>query len=381
MFGKQLTLFELFGFKVQIDLSWILLAVLITWSLAEGYFPQTHTGLAKSTYWLMGVAGAIGFFASLILHELSHSLVARREGLPIRGITLFIFGGVAHMEDEPPSARTELLMAIAGPIASILIGAAFYVAYRIGQGLALPEHYLDIPYYLAFINIVLAAFNLIPAFPLDGGRVLRSILWHWKKNLRWATRVASRVGSGFGVALIILGAIAFFLGNLIAGVWWFLIGMFLRGAAQASYRQLVTRQALEGEPISRFMVENPVTVERGTSIRELVQDYMYRYHHDVFPVTDDSRLVGCIGTRQVKQLSHEEWDRHTVGELADPCTEDNTVSPETDAVKALAIMNRTGNSRLMVTQEGRILGIVALKDLLQLLSLKLDLDDLEYHTD
>jgi CBS domain-containing protein len=208
---------------------------------------------------------------------------------------------------------------------------------------------------------------------------LRSILWHWKKNLRWATRVASRVGSGFGVALIILGAIAFFLGNLIAGVWWFLIGMFLRGAAQASYRQLVTRQALEGEPVSRFMVRNPVTVERGASIRELVQDYMYRYHHDVFPVTDDSRLLGCIGTRQVKQLSRDEWDRHTVGELADPCTEDNTVSPETDAVKALAIMNRTGNSRLMVTEEGRILGIVALKDLLQLLSLKLDLDDLEYH--
>lgn len=377
MFGKQLTLFELFGFKVQIDLSWILLAVLITWSLAEGYFPQAHSGLATSTYWVMGIAGAIGFFASLILHELSHSLVARREGLAIRGITLFIFGGVAHMEDEPRSARTELLMAIAGPIASILIGAAFYVAYRIGASLALPEHYLDIPYYLAFINIILAAFNLIPAFPLDGGRVLRSILWHWKGNLRWATRVASQVGSGFGVALIVLGAIAFITGALIAGVWWFLIGIFLRGAAQASYRQLVTRQALEGEPVSRFMVEDPVTVDRGASIRELVENYMYRYHHDVFPVTDDSRLVGCIGTRQVKQLSHDDWDRRTVGELLDPCTDDNTVSPETDAVKALAIMNRTGNSRLMVTEEGRIRGIVALKDLLQLLSLKLDLDDLE----
>jgi len=377
MFGRQLTLFELFGFKVQVDLSWILLAVLVTWSLAEGYFPQAHEGLSASTYWLMGAAGAIGFFVSLILHELSHSLVARREGLPIRGITLFIFGGVAHMEEEPASARTELLMAIAGPIASVVVGVAFYALYLAGGSAGVPEHFLDIPYYLALINVILAGFNLIPAFPLDGGRVLRAALWRWKGDIRWATRLAARAGSGFGLALIVLGALWFFGGNFIGGVWWVLIGLFLRGAAQASYRQLLTRQALEGDPVSRFMVSDPVTVSGGASVRELVEDYMYRHHHDVFPVTEDSRLIGCVGTKQVKQLDRGEWDSLTVSELAEPCSDENTVTPDTDAVKALAIMNRTGNSRLMVARDGHLEGIIALKDLLQLLSMKLDLDDVD----
>lgn len=375
MFGKRLTLFELFGFKVQVDVSWVLLAVLVTWSLAEGYFPQTHQGLATSTYWLMGAAGAVGFFLSLILHELSHSLVARREGLAIRGITLFIFGGVAHMEDEPPSARTELLMAIAGPIASIVVGAAFFGLFVAGGRIGVPEHFLDIPYYLALINVVLAGFNLIPAFPLDGGRVLRAALWRWKDDIRWATRIAARAGAGFGLVLIALGVLWFITGDIIGGVWWVLIGMFLRGAARASYRQLLTRQALEGEPVRRFMVSDPVTVSRETSVRRLVEDYIYRHHYDVFPVTEDDSLVGCVGTKQVKRLDREEWDRRSVAELAEPCSDENTVTPDTDAVKALAVMNRTGNSRLMVAENGRLVGIVALKDLLQLLSLKLDLDD------
>lgn len=376
MFGRQITLFTLFGFKVQIDMSWILLAVLVTWTLAAGYFPDAHEGLATSTYWLMGVTGAIGFFASLILHELSHSLVARREGLPIRGITLFIFGGVAHMEEEPPSARTEFRMAVAGPIASIVIGAAFYGLFRLGGSVGVAEHFLDIPYYLAFINGLLAAFNLIPAFPLDGGRILRAALWRWKEDIRWATRTASQLGSAFGLALMGIGVYTVFrYGALLSGVWTVLIGWFLRSAAQASWRQLITRQALEGEPVSRFMVPDPVTVDPSFSIRELVEDYMYRHHHDVFPVTEGSELVGYVGTKQVRELSRDAWDDHTVAEVAEPCTDENTVSPDTDAVKALAIMHRTGNSRLMVTEDGKLKGIIALKDLLRLLSLKADLDD------
>lgn len=377
MFGKQFKLFELFGFKVQIDTSWILLAVLVVWTLAAGLFPQRHPGLATSTYWLLGTAAAALFFASLILHEMSHSIVARRRGIRIRGITLFIFGGVAHMEDEPPSAKTELAMAIAGPIASIALALLFYGAFRLGGSGGVPDYLLDIPWYLAFINAILAGFNLIPAFPLDGGRVFRALLWQWKGDIRWATRIAARVGSGFGFALIALGALFVFGGQFITGIWWFLIGMFLRGAAQASYRQLMIREMLQGEPVRRFMVSDPVTVSEAVSIKRLVEDYSYKYHHDVFPVTQDSRLVGCIGTRQAKELPRDEWEGRTVGELAETCSDQNTVEADTDAVKALSIMNRSGNSRLMVTENGRLVGIVALKDLLGFLSIKLDLEDVK----
>jgi Zn-dependent protease/CBS domain-containing protein len=377
MFGKTVTLFSLLGFKVQIDMSWLLLAALVIWSLAEGVFPSMHEGLSTSTYWLLGFVGTLGFFLSLILHELSHSIVARRRGMPIRGITLFIFGGVAHMEDEPPSANTELLMAIAGPLASISIAGVLYLGYLAGRSAGFPEHFLDVPYYLAFINVILAGFNLLPAFPLDGGRVFRALLWRWKGNIRWATRIAAALGSGFGLALVALGVLWFFGGNFLGGFWWFLIGLFLRGAARASYQQLLTRQALEGESVRRFMVSDPKTVEPELSIRDLVEDYIYKYHHDVFPVTQDSHLLGCIGIKEAKQTPRDEWDRHKVEEMLTPCSDANTIDADTDAVKALSIMSRTGNSRLMVTEGDRLVGIIALKDMLQLLSVKLDLEDVK----
>jgi Zn-dependent protease/predicted transcriptional regulator len=374
MFGKSLTLFRLFGFEVRVDLSWLILAVLVVWTLARGYFPAAHPGLATATYWWMGVAGVVGLLVSIVLHELSHALVARRYDLPIRGITLFIFGGVAHMEDEPPSAEAELMMAIAGPIASLLLALVFY-AVAMGAtaaGLATPI-VLGLAW-LAMINLVLAIFNLIPAFPLDGGRVLRAALWRWKRDLRRATRTAARVGEGFGIALIVLGALAVLKGNFLTGMWWFLIGMFLRGAARSSYYQVLVRRALEGEPVRRFMTTSPITVDADTSLRQLVEDYIYRYHHELFPVARGGNLLGCVGIAQVKQVPKEDWDRRTVGEVFMPRTPQNTVNPDLDAVHALAQMRREGTSRLLVAEDGQLVGILALKDLLGFLSAKLDLE-------
>jgi CBS domain-containing protein len=225
------------------------------------------------------------------------------------------------------------------------------------------------------INGILAVFNLLPAFPLDGGRVLRSILWGLKKNLRWATYVSSRIGSGFGILLIVLGVIQVFRGNFVGGMWWFLIGMFLQGAAKASYQQLLTRRALEGEPVRRFMKTDAVTVSPSISLDELVEDYIYKYHFKMFPVVEDhDRLLGCITTKQVKEIPREEWSRRTVGDVASQCTPENTIEPQADAMKALSIMKQTGNSRLMVVEGGRLVGIIALKDLLELLSLKVELE-------
>jgi len=374
MFGKGFTLFKLFGFEVRLDASWFFIALLVVWSLATGVFPFQYSGLTMASYWWMGVAGALGLFISIVLHELSHSLVARFHNLKMNGITLFIFGGVAEMAGEPESPKVEFTMAIAGPIASIIIGLAFHLM-RLAGGAVWPIQVLGVLAYLAWINFILAAFNLVPAFPLDGGRVLRSALWHFQGDLRRATRTASRIGTAFGFALMLFGVYQLFHGYMIGAIWYFLIGMFLKQASQRSYEQLLLRTMLAGEPVEHFMKANPVTVSPGMSIRELVNDYIYRYHYRMYPVvTDEGQVAGSVSTNDVKMVPREEWDRHTVREVTRPASEANTIGPDTDALKALAKMRESGSSGLMVTDHGRLLAIVSLKDLLRLLAAKLDLE-------
>ena len=376
MFSHRIRIFKLFGFEVRVDASWFFIALLITWSLAMGYFPYKYRGLPAADYWWMGILSALGLFGSIVVHEFSHSLVARSHGLPMKGITLFIFGGVAEMGEEPRNAKTEFLMAIAGPITSILIGVVAYVVYQAGES-AWPTPVVGVIYYLAWINWLLAGFNLIPAFPLDGGRVLRSALWYWKGNLGRATRIASAIGSGFGILLIVLAVWQLFDGNFISAMWYFLLGLFLRNAAESSYRQLIIRQALGGEPVRRFMKTDPVTVSVDLSIESLVEDYIYQKHFKMFPVVagTSQKLAGCVTTSGVKQVPRDEWARHTVREVLQPCTAENTISPDTDAVNALAQISRSGVSRLMVVDRHRLVGIVSLKDLMSFLATKLDLEN------
>jgi Zn-dependent protease len=377
MFENRISLFKILGFEVWIDLSWLILAVLITWSLAVGYFPVEFSGLSQITYLWMGVAGAMGIFVSIIFHELWHSLVARKFGLPMKGITLFIFGGVAEMTDEPPSATAEFMMAIAGPISSIFLSLGFFGVYLISSRFNFPLPIIGVFFYLGFINGLLAVFNLIPGFPLDGGRILRSLLWAWKKNLRWATNIASNIGSFFGIFLIVMGLFSMIGGNVIGGFWYFLIGLFLRNAANMSYQQVLMKQYLEGESVSRFMNQNPITVPSSISIRDLVEDFYYKYHFKMFPVVEDSKLVGCITIKHVKEVPKSEWEKRSVGEVSTSCSSKNTISSDEDAIKALSIMNQTGESRLMVVNENQLLGLITLKDLLKFLSLKLDLEGVQ----
>jgi CBS domain-containing protein len=269
-------------------------------------------------------------------------------------------------------------MAIAGPLASVGIGLLFLGFTYVGRRYGLPISAVVICKYLSSINLLLAAFNLLPAFPLDGGRVFRSILWKWKGDLRWATKIASNIGSGFGLTLIIVGIFFMFSGSVIGGIWWAMIGLFLRSASRMSYQSVLVRNALEGEPVSRFMKTNPVTVTSDISVDHLVKDFIYRYHYKLYPVLNDSKPLSCITTRDIKQIPRDEWSRYTVLELAKPSTPENTIFVDEDAVKALGVMNRTGNSRLMVVdKQGKLTGIIALKDLLRFLSLKLDLDENE----
>ena len=344
MFGKRIDLFRLAGVPIRLDFSWFFIALLITWSLATGVFPTMSPGRPTATYWIMGVAGAFGLFASIVLHELAHTIVARRTGTHIGGITLFIFGGVAEMADEPPSAKAEFLMAGAGPLASLVIAAALGGVAIVARG-ALPAALLAILGYLASINLLLALFNLVPAFPLDGGRMLRAGIWHWRRDLRGATRIASAIGSGFAFILIAVGVFAVLRGDFITGMWWALIGLFLRGATTAAYQRVLLRNALSGERVRRFMTTDPVTVPAEASLSEVVDNYVYRHHHTFYPVVQNGRLFGCITTSQIKDVPRGEWDTRTVRAAATHCSPDVTVRPDADAMEALARMRATGTSR------------------------------------
>lgn len=375
MFGKKIVLFKILGFTVSLDLSWFLIFVLVAWSLAMSLFPAYFGDLSTLTYWLMGIAGALGLFLSVVFHELTHSLVARRFGLPMRGITLFVFGGVAEMQDEPPSPKAEFVMAVAGPLSSGALALFFFGASSLMEN-GVPASVYGVARYLAFINGALALFNLLPAFPLDGGRMLRSALWRWKKSLKTATYIASRIGLAFGAGIIALGVVSFlFFGNFVGGMWWFLIGMFLIHAARSSYQHLILRKALEGERVSRFMKSDPVTVPPNLSVQQLVEDYFYKYHFKLFPVVEKGRLVGCVSTKQLKNIPRNEWKERPIGDIIDQCSDENSVSPDTDAVKVLGTMNRKGVSRLMVTDDGELQGIISLKDMLKFISLRVELEE------
>jgi Zn-dependent protease/predicted transcriptional regulator len=375
MFSRKFKLFKLLGFEVGLDPSWAILAVLIAWSLSTGFFPFQYKNLSTQTYWLMGIVGAIGLFLSIVAHEFSHSIVARLHGMPMKGITLFIFGGVAEMGDEPPNAKAEFQIAVVGPLSSLAIAVIFYAISILGVQTGWPQPVNGVVSYLAMINGLLMLFNLIPAFPLDGGRILRAILWGWKKNLRWATRVSSSIGTGFGIFLIVLGVVRVLSGNFIGGMWFFLIGMFIHSAAKMSYQQLITRKALEGEPLKRFMNTEPVTVPRSTTVEQLVEDYVYRHHFKMFPVVEDhNKLLGCVTLNQIKEIPRAEWRSKTAGDLAVRCSEENTIAPNADAVEALSAMRRNNAGRLMVVEKDQLVGIIALKDMLEFLSLKVELD-------
>lgn len=376
MFRSSIEIFRLFGFPIRLDPTWVFVAALITWTLATGAFPLFSPGLSTGTYWWMGVVGALGLFASVVLHEVAHAVTARRYGIPIRGITLFFFGGVAEMGGEPPTARSEFFIAIAGPIASLGIAGTGGALYLLG-GLEDPASswlgpLLGVIGYLALMNAVLAVFNLIPAFPLDGGRVLRSLLWGTLGDLRRSTRIASGIGSGFGILLVGLGvARGVWFDDVLGGIWWCLLGLFVRNAARESWQQLRLRQSLEGQPVRRFMDPDTFALARGLAVVDVVRDHISRRPSRLFPVVDNNsdRLIGCVSLREVHRLPREEWDRQTLGAIAQRCGPENTVSPQADALEALARMSHGDITHLMVVEgpeeDQRLAGILSLNDLLR----------------
>jgi Zn-dependent protease len=374
VFGKSIPLFKLFGFPIKLDPSWFIVAILLIWSLSSFFFPETYSGLGAAAYWWMGITAAFGLFASIVLHEIGHSVVARHYGIPIKGITLFIFGGVAELQDEPSSAKAEFLVAIAGPLVSVVLALLFFGLATLAQALGGVMGVVGVLSYLGSINTIVVIFNMIPAFPLDGGRVLRAGLWKAWGSLRKATRLTSQIGAGFGFFFIGLGILSFFTVSLVSGLWLVLIGLFLRTAAGMSYQQLLVRQALEGESIHRFMTTDPVTVTPNMSVHDMIENYVYRYYYKLFPVVEGEKLVGCVTLDRLKELSPEERSSRTVGDVAEACSEKNTIRSDADAMEALSRMSKE-HSRMMVVDDDRLQGIIALRDLMRFFSLKIELGE------
>ena len=377
------------GIEIAVDWSLLIIFWLITFTLAVGVFPEWHPGWSATLSWTTALAAAVLFFTSVLIHELSHAIVGRAHGVIIRRITLFMFGGMAQMENEPPTWRSEFAMAIVGPLTSLALGVAFLsLAAAAGAPLDIdPEDpraalaglgpVVTLLLWLGPINILLALFNLVPGFPLDGGRVLRAVLWAITGNLRRATRHASRAGQGFAWLLMasgfamILGLHVPFLGaGLVNGLWLAFIGWFLNNAAVLSYRQLLVRESLADVPVARLMQTRFTRVEPRMLISTLVDQHLMPSGQRSFPVEDNGRFLGMVCLSDLRKRDRDAWDRTPVGDIMTPAAALVTVTPREDAFEVLARLAGRGLNQLPVVEDGRLVGMIMREDILKWLALQ-----------
>jgi Zn-dependent protease/CBS domain-containing protein len=354
MFANALPLGSIHGIKIRIHWTWVIIFVLVTWSLAAGYFPSMFPSWSVTEDWVVAVLAALLLFVSVLLHELSHSFVAQAEGLPVSSITLFIFGGVSNLTREPPTVGEEFRMAAAGPAMSILIGIVCLALNRVLPG---PSWLVATFGYLGLINLLLAAFNLIPAFPLDGGRVLHSIIWATTHNSVQATGTASVVGEGFGWLFILGGLFLLFTGNVVNGIWFALIGWFLQNAASA-YRHAPTTSALQTLAVGDVMTRNLEPIPPDVRLDDAVHDYLLRQGQRALPVATGTQLLGILSMTDVHHFSQEQWPAIAVGRAMIPVERVESVPPTMLVTDALRLMTTHGRHELPVLDDGRLVGLL-----------------------
>jgi Zn-dependent protease/predicted transcriptional regulator len=364
-------LFKVLGIRISIDYTWFIVFFLFAWSLAYGYFPQRAPGLAPPSYILMGAVSSFLLFVCVLIHELAHSYTANRLGLDIREITLFIFGGVAHLTKEPEDAKTELKIAVAGPLASLFLAGFFYLLKEAAPAI---RGVSDVLGFLAFINLVLLVFNMIPGFPLDGGRVLRALWWGRTGDIKKATRLASQIGKAFAVFLIVFGFLQIVSGAFIQGLWAILIGAFLQHAAESSYRQLLMKLSLEGVTVGDIMTKTVVTVEDSITLEKAVRDYFFNYHFMSFPAVCEGAVVGLITLNHVRTTPREKWPATLVRDVMERITPDMTLAPATSALHALSKMAVEGRGRYTVFEKGKLVGILSRRDVMKIMEFKAELE-------
>lgn len=388
--NKGIRIARLFGIEIKLDWSWLLILMLIVWNLTSA-FSQAHPDWGMLFSVSMGLLAAILFFLSVLLHELAHSLVAKSQGIPVSDITLFLFGGVSNIREEPKSPGSEFMMAVMGPVTSLVIGFLLLVLSGIGlraenlrdlnimQFLEELGALRTILVWIGSVNVILGLFNLIPGFPLDGGRVLRSIIWSVTGNLRKATQWASYIGQAIAWIMIVTGMamifgirIPFFGQGLIDGVWLILIGWFLNNAAIRGYQQLVVRDILGNVPVKQMTKLNPPTVPAEISVETLIEDYIMQTDDHAFPVLRDGELIGIVCLDDVRRLPGEERARKTVSDIMTPRSKLVTVRPDDPANKALEEISNRSIRQLIVLENDELYGLIRRRDIVRFLQLQSD---------
>jgi Zn-dependent protease/CBS domain-containing protein len=357
------------GIPIYLHFSWLIIFGLIVWTLSTGYFPAKYPDLPASSYWAKGLVASLLFFVSILLHELGHAVVARLQGLRTRSITLFIFGGVAQLEKDPKDGRAEFWMAAAGPAVSLALAGVFYACATlpfVGPSSA------AVARYLALINLILAVFNLVPAFPMDGGRLLRGALWGPLGKAR-ATRIASTAGTFFAFLLIFIGVFNLIRGDALGGLWYILIGWFIKDASAASYHQVRLDEALRGITVRDAMVEAVETVPSSGSVAEAAREHFMRTGYGGYPVARGDAVVGLLCLKDVLRLSAEDREATSVQGAMRPLTDAIVTEPDVPLPVAIARMAQAGTARLLVMHEDRLVGLLTMSGVIRRLKVREEL--------
>ncbi|HEY6553855.1 MAG TPA: site-2 protease family protein [Vicinamibacteria bacterium] len=357
------------GIPIHLHFSWLIIFGLIVWTLSTGYFPAQYPDLPASSYWAKGLVASLLFFVSILLHEMGHAVVARFHGLRTLSITLFIFGGVARLEKDPADGRVEFWTAAAGPLVSLALAGLFYLGSTlpfVGPGTA------AVASYLALINLMLALFNLVPAFPMDGGRLLRGALWGRLGKAR-ATRIASGAGTAFAFFLILVGVFNLLRGDPLGGVWYILIGWFIKDASMASYQQVRLDDVLHGVTVRDAMVEPVATLPGSGSVAEAAREHFMRTGYGSYPVTRGETVVGLLSLKDVMGLSAEQREATSVQGAMRPLSSAIVIDPEAPLPAAIAKMAEAGTARLLVMQEDRLVGLLTMNGVVRRLKVREEL--------
>ncbi len=373
--GSAFNLGKLFGIQFRLHYTWFIIFVLVTASLSWQYFPFAYPDWGQLLYWVLGIVTSLLFFASVVTHELAHSLVARFYGIPVKSITLFIFGGMAQLTREAAHPGAELRMAAAGPACSLVIGGLFYLLWLFTQGVV--EPIAALAFWLAQINVVLAVFNLIPGFPLDGGRVFRSLLWRFTGNYKRSTQIAVWVGQGVGYLFMLLGILIAFLRpfglDWFSGLWLVFIGWFLENAPSSSYRQAQWRDALHGFSASQVMTSGYPGVPPNITVNQLVYGYLFAGGHPFFMVVEEGRLEGILTLDSIKAVPRQSWDVTQVKHIMTPAGKFNVAYPDQDALNILEQMEEKDINQMPVVSGGRVIGLITRDNLIRFLQLRSEL--------
>jgi Zn-dependent protease/CBS domain-containing protein len=364
MISEDIRLGHIAGFRLGVNWSVLVIVWLLTWALASAILPETASGYPTAVYWLAGLAGAIVFFGSLLAHELAHAVMARRAGLDVEGLTLWLFGGVAKLGGQPPTPRADLRIAAIGPATSLVLGGAFGLVAVALAGFGAPDLLVAVTVWLAAINLLLGVFNLIPGAPLDGGRVLRALLWRRYGDWTRAALAAARAGRAVGYGLVGLGLLQFLVGAGLGGLWMMLIGWFILMASRAEQSQVIAEHALRGVRIGDVMTRDPHSAPGWITVDDLVESYLLGRPHSSYPVTGpDGEVEGLVTLRQLRSVTPADRATTRVADVAHPLDQVPTAAPAEALVDALERSDGATGGRFLVFDDGKLVGIVSPADI------------------